>query len=498
MKNVIILLIIFTFITTNDTTSSLSIDNEGIESSDLNVDIDDIDETEDNVDTMDIDDEPPPPLTIKSEDIDCLNKEELLIGKLDVLIVNDMQNCLLPKRRFHDSFNFNQRNRASMVKEHEGSIKSLIDKLKKYLKTGNGNIFHMFDLAKIASKMNLGIMGKNKGNSKIVTTLNINKESKKDKEMENENNLHIKNGRIEKGSFPVHDAKYITDTVNDIIRLFESRKSPIIYTLLWHPPNHCSFHQMMTEKGARGIGGLKDEQEGGGMNQDGNLLTSLTIPKYKQPIYALPSNSCIDRQSKTNFNNGELYSYPPYCVYKDWDSQFDYNLYLSSASSNRIIKKKFEMHDDDSSAFAGMISRYTPEEHPGNYFIVDRLQNDPLQDLSNHPEGDSIKLHDYLQENDTRRVFIVGVMEDDSIKRTAEDAVSLGYQVYIIENAIGVNSSDNIKDLYKKWMQKYKSNKEPIFINYKNSKRGTVLCQRSIKKNEKLALKINARHLQFK
>ncbi len=62
------------------------------------------------------------------------------------------------------------------------------------------------------------------------------------------------------GALGVPGGDKIIQTVNDYVRLFHSRRLPIIATRDWHPPNHCSFkeqggpwpvHCVQTSRGAQ-------------------------------------------------------------------------------------------------------------------------------------------------------------------------------------------------------------------------------------------------------
>lgn len=62
------------------------------------------------------------------------------------------------------------------------------------------------------------------------------------------------------GALGVPGGDEIIQTVNDYVRVFHSRRLPIVATRDWHPPNHCSFqeqggpwpvHCLQTSRGAQ-------------------------------------------------------------------------------------------------------------------------------------------------------------------------------------------------------------------------------------------------------
>jgi nicotinamidase-related amidase len=312
-------------------------------------------------------DTPKQPTMRPFENEDC--DVELIINENDALIVSDMQNCLLPKRRFH-------KRSSSYLKR---DITSTMD-------SGESSVHHSVPSKEASPSEAMMIKLKNE---------------------------HIYKRRIDAGSFSIYNAKHIGKTVNDIIRLFEGKGAPIIYTMLWHPPNHCSFHEHMIKE-------MKAEKKG---------------EKDKSRIAEVET---------------------------------DYNLYLSTATLNRIVKKGFDKDKNEMSAFSGIISRHNPEKNVEEYLKADRLDFKDLEDLKGHDEDEASKLHAHLQENEIRRIFIVGVIGEDSVRKTAEEASSLGYEVYIINDAIGANTR-MIKDIYEKWLH-YNNDifgSEPRIVIYK-------------------------------
>ncbi len=46
---------------------------------------------------------------------------------------------------------------------------------------------------------------------------------------------------MEGGALPVHGARTLVEPLNRVIRLFEKRRLPVIFSRDWHPKGHCSF-----------------------------------------------------------------------------------------------------------------------------------------------------------------------------------------------------------------------------------------------------------------
>jgi len=230
----------------------------------------------------------------------------------------------------------------------------------------------------------------------------------------------MKGTDLKAGSLGVSDAKDIVSHINPLIETFEAAKGTIIYSLDWHPSDHCSH----------------------------------VTPRNFAPVPINTPGICRDDESIRLLNEGKLNRWPPHCIQGEWGAQFDPHLKISTAPSSFIVKKGFWRDFDSYSAFGGRLSKFATAN---DAIIVDADAN--WEDMTQATK----RLTDVLKERKIQRLFVVGIATNYCVKYSLKDALVAEYieipnlAIATIKEAVaavGENAAAETKSLFSEWQGK--------------------------------------------
>jgi len=208
---------------------------------------------------------------------------------------------------------------------------------------------------------------------------------------------------VRPGPVAIPNAHEIVEPINKLMQQFVDRGATVLVSLDWHTENHCSFCRNGTVYS----------------NSTGGAFCGPIGPDY--PPHFNPVGRCLDTRSLQYYNRKQLMQWPDHCLQNEFGSRF--TPYLRVPVKSIGIKKGFLEHSEAHSAFDGTLS-FSP------FPFWDNDTSTP-DELSRQPSLDLL-----LAGHDIRRLFIVGLATDWSVRMSAIDALDQRFgEVILITSA---------------------------------------------------------------
>ena len=197
---------------------------------------------------------------------------------------------------------------------------------------------------------------------------------------------------IPDGPLRTVDSKSIIPVANDWIARADSAGSPVIFTLDWHPADHCSFCNI---------------QAGGVAAPFFCYSGSVIVHAYNE------SMRCTDPVSERDWAFQQYYQWASHCVAGSFGARLD--PFLQAPADATYVKLGVETRADSYSGFdSGRISTST-----GAHDVIAGGGADSLADLA----PTSQDLRTTIEGFGGRRLFLMGLATDYVVKNTMLDAI---------------------------------------------------------------------------